>query len=554
MQLNSIHVRMTSCFGAVFLLIGLVLTAYVDWEASEALTEASGKSLLDLGNSSALLIARTMAEREREIVLLSKSHLLTQTDLNDAAMQMWLDQIKKSYQYYAWLGLVAPDGTVLAASDGLLLQQNVSKRPWFQQGLQRTFVGDVHEAVLLANLLGRPLNNEPLRFIDFSAPVYGADQNLRAVIASHVHWSWISDVLASSLDVEAESTGVEAFILGEDGHWIHPQQHIGKLKVPVDLPAAGKFSLAHWGDEGLFLTSRVSILANTSNELGWQLVLRQPIAQALLPLTALQQKLAVIGFVTMMIGMLLAYRLAFQFSRPVAQLVQSAKKIVSGQEDVQFCGQSSLHEVQQLNLALTQMMENLAEKRRALLVANSTLEQQVQMRTTDLLLANETLQALARQDPLTGIHNRRAADERLQAEFLRMKRGENGYSILLMDIDHFKKINDSYGHEVGDDVLKFVAQRLQNTMRATDFIARVGGEEFMVILPQTDESGAKGFAEKLCADVAACKVPIVGKVTISIGGALARPLDPEAEIAVRGADAAMYQAKQAGRNRVMFTV
>ena len=105
------------------------------------------------------------------------------------------------------------------------------------------------------------------------------------------------------------------------------------------------------------------------------------------------------------------------------------------------------------------------------------------------------------------------------------------------------------GHQIGDDVLKFVAQRLQNTMRETDFIARVGGEEFMVILPQTDERGASGFAEKLCTDLAACKVPIVGKVTISIGGAVARPVDQAAEVALRCADAAMYQAKDAGRNK-----
>jgi diguanylate cyclase (GGDEF)-like protein len=410
----------------------------------------------------------------------------------------------------------------------------------------------VHDAVLLANLLGRPLNNEPLRFVDFAAPVYAADHSVKAVISSHVHWSWIGDVLSKSLAAEDNNSGVEAFILAADGNWLYPQHHMGTLAVPEDLPVAGQFGLLNWGLDGLFLTSRVQIHANTSNELGWQLVLRQPIAQALLPLTALQQKLMLICAVSMLVGMILAYRLAFQFSRPVAQLAQSAAQIVSGAELVEFRGQSSLYEVKQLNHALTGMMENLAEKRQALLAANASLEQQVQTRTADLLAANEALQALSRQDPLTGIHNRRAADERLQTEFMRMKRGEFSYALLLIDVDHFKKINDTFGHQIGDDVLKFVAERLQNNMRATDFVARYGGEEFIVILPLADEEGAKVFAEKLCADLASCLVPVVGKVTASFGGVVAKLADTSAETALRAADGAMYQAKQNGRNRVVF--
>ncbi|MBU1439494.1 MAG: GGDEF domain-containing protein, partial [Gammaproteobacteria bacterium] len=116
----------------------------------------------------------------------------------------------------------------------------------------------------------------------------------------------------------------------------------------------------------------------------------------------------------------------------------------------------------------------------------------------------------------------------------------------------FKKINDTFGHQIGDDVLKFVAERLQNNMRATDFVARYGGEEFIVILPLADEEGAKVFAEKLCADLASCLVPVVGKVTASFGGAVAKLADTSAETALRAADGAMYQAKQNGRNRVVF--
>lgn len=552
MQLNSIHVRMTACFGGLLLVFSLALTLYLDRVASAALSNASGQSLLEVSNSAALVLARTMNEREREIALLSNSYLLTQADIDYAAVQSWLDQIKQSYQFYAWLGLAATDGTVLAASDGLLLQQNVTARPWFQQGRTGSFVGDVHEAVLLSKLLGKPLTDEPLRFIDFSAPVYDNKQQLRAVIASHVHWSWVDDVLKKSLASAYSGRGVQAFILTQTAHWLYPEQYIGSLAVPADLPAPGMFSLVSWQDGGLYLTSRVNVTANTSNELGWQLVLRQPISQALLPLTQLQHQLTLMCVLTMLLGMALAYRLAFQFSRPVAQLVQTAELMNSGPGQAQFHSESSLAEVQQLGDALNQMMATLAEKRQALQSANANLEQQVQQRTADLVQANNTLRAISRQDPLTGIPNRRAADERLQQEFQRLQRTAAGYAVLLLDIDRFKSINDTFGHEVGDQVLQFVALQLQQQLRATDFIGRFGGEEFILLLPITDEQGARQFAEKLCLVLSQSQAPVVGSVTASIGGAMAQLSDPAIETALRAADAAMYQAKQTGRNRVVF--
>ncbi len=255
---------------------------------------------------------------------------------------------------------------------------------------------------------------------------------------------------------------------------------------------------------------------------------------------------------TMLLGMVLAYRLAFQFSRPVAQLVQTAGQMNTGPGQAQFRSDSSLAEVQQLGDALNQMMATLAEKRQALQSANANLEQQVQQRTADLVQANNTLRAISRQDPLTGIPNRRAADERLQEEFLRLKRAAVGYALLLLDVDRFKSINDTFGHEVGDQVLKFVALQLQQQLRGTDFIGRFGGEEFIVLLPMVDEKGARQFAEKLCLALSQCQVPVVGTVTASIGGAMAQLTDAAMETALRAADAAMYQAKQTGRNRVVF--
>lgn len=119
-----------------------------------------------------------------------------------------------------------------------------------------------------------------------------------------------------------------------------------------------------------------------------------------------------------------------------------------------------------------------------------------------------------------------------------------------MDIDYFKAINDAYGHETGDQVLRHVATVLKSSLRQTDFIARYGGEEFLAILSETSAEGALKIAEIVRNAVAKQAFPVARQVTVSIGVALALGEDENEEGAVRRADAALYQAKEDGRNAV----
>ena len=171
-------------------------------------------------------------------------------------------------------------------------------------------------------------------------------------------------------------------------------------------------------------------------------------------------------------------------------------------------------------------------------------------RTAALLAANQELEQLAQVDMLTGLHNRRSANARLRLEFLRLKRSSHPYAVLFMDIDYFKAINDTYGHETGDQVLRHVATVLKSSLRQTDFIARYGGEEFLAILSETSAEGALKIAEIVRSAVAKQAFPVTKQVTVSIGVALALGEDESEEGAVRRADAALYQAKEDGRNAV----
>jgi two-component system, chemotaxis family, response regulator WspR len=169
---------------------------------------------------------------------------------------------------------------------------------------------------------------------------------------------------------------------------------------------------------------------------------------------------------------------------------------------------------------------------------------------------NTILQRLSTMDGLTGIPNRRHFDATLQSEWKMGFRQKTPLSVIMIDIDFFKKFNDGYGHQGGDDCLKEVAKALDATIsRPGDFIARYGGEEFVVILPRTDAKGAAVIAEQLRANVEAKHIPhafssVADHVSISLGIATEQPVTSSTpENLLSKADDALYKAKEAGRNR-----
>ena len=162
------------------------------------------------------------------------------------------------------------------------------------------------------------------------------------------------------------------------------------------------------------------------------------------------------------------------------------------------------------------------------------------------------LQEYADRDGLTGIANRRYFEARLRDEYTRWQRYGGDLSILLFDLDHFKKINDQFGHVVGDTVLRDMAQRVSHVVRAQDTFGRFGGEEFALLLPCTPLEDAMLVAEKIRNTIGDKPVDVQGvdvPVTASVGGASARAGVPAYEALINEADAALYSAKRQGRNR-----
>jgi two-component system cell cycle response regulator len=168
-----------------------------------------------------------------------------------------------------------------------------------------------------------------------------------------------------------------------------------------------------------------------------------------------------------------------------------------------------------------------------------------------LLASNRRLEEISRTDALTGIGNRRSFDEELANRFEHARRYGRPLTLVMIDIDHFKEVNDTFGHQTGDAVLQRIARVLQQTTRQSDFVARFGGEEFVVLLPETALLEGLQVAEKIRAAVAADDLQ--PRVTVSAGVAtMPHPHVDSPDALIAAADGALYRAKESGRNRVEY--
>jgi len=185
--------------------------------------------------------------------------------------------------------------------------------------------------------------------------------------------------------------------------------------------------------------------------------------------------------------------------------------------------------------------ERRARMRESVAQATPILDNQRNLRLAETRAAS---------DALTGLPNRRSADETLKRMAAHAGRSVSPLAAILLDLDRFKTVNDRYGHEAGDRALALVGHIISSTLRASDFAARFGGEEFLILLPDTPREGAVTVAEKLRSEIASAEVAGIGAISASLGVAVLPTDAVEADELLRKADRALYTAKETGRNRV----
>lgn len=551
MVFRSFRGRLAVSIGALVMGSGLLLAAWLGQLMAEQRVQAQGRTLQEMARSIGVVLGAGLDDRLAQIESLAGQDLFpyarTLSGVNDGT----LDRIAATRTHYSWIGLVDQGGRVRAATRGMLVGQSVQARAWFQQGLQGTHAGDVHPAKLLATLLPAGADGGPPRFLDFASPVRNAEGLVIGVLGAHVNWDWTRDMIASLAREGDREDGIEVWLLDREGRVIlRPVGVAADAAVPA-LPA-GDAGLAGDAQSG-HLAARAALSAHLApNRLGWTVLVRQPAPLALAP--ALHARAAVwrIGAGIAAVAMLVVWWMAGAFARPLVGMAEAARAIETGAREQPMPRPGGSSELQQLGAALTGMTQALLGRERALREANEQLDARVRQRTAELEHANAELLTLARTDGLTGLPNRRVAEERLLTEWRRHQRHGHEMALLMIDIDRFKQVNDSHGHAAGDAVLKAVGGALLQGCRSSDLVARLGGEEFFVLLPETGAEGSVATAEKLRAAVEALATAPVGRVTVSIGIALSGDGWRNAKAALAAADEALYAAKAGGRNRVVL--
>jgi diguanylate cyclase (GGDEF)-like protein len=277
--------------------------------------------------------------------------------------------------------------------------------------------------------------------------------------------------------------------------------------------------------------------------LGWGVVAETDKSRAFSPIETLQRMtLILVGCLLVGIG-LCAYILGATIVSPLRRLTHGADQVAAGNLAVALPVKTH-SEVGYLIQVFNHMVDRLRRSREELDNVNSELQEK-----------NNKLHQLAITDELTGLFNRKHLIETLNAEVTRSKRNDHSFALLVIDIDHFKLINDTYGHQKGDEVLHRLGNIFNDTVRSCDYVARYGGEEFIVILPEVGTAGGLEVAERIRERVARESINRKGdRITVSIGMAMFAEHGATTELLFQQADKALYAAKTAGRNRVVTAI
>jgi diguanylate cyclase (GGDEF)-like protein len=369
-------------------------------------------------------------------------------------------------------------------------------------------------------------------------PIRAADGSLLGAMGAKIKFDAIEKILASNI----KDPSHELYLVTKRGEILIGSRNLEGPFMDSKLEAATA--------ERLF-TDRVTPLEfrsfhgnsvlgalRTIPGLAWGIVAEKDRAKAYAAITRLRNvTLALIATVLLAIG-LAGYLLGLTIVGPLGRLTKGASKVAGGDLEVNL----PLHghsEVSYLTVVFNEMVGRLRKFRDE----NVTMNQELRVR-------NDELQKLSITDSLTGLYNRAQLSQVLAKELARSQRHLHPFSILMIDIDHFKRFNDTHGHQAGDDMLRRVAEIIRSSLRASDVAARYGGEEFLILLTETEPEKALHFADRLRSEVEGIRSQDKKTATVSVGVASFPDDGDDVESIIREADVALYRCKRRGRNQV----
>jgi diguanylate cyclase (GGDEF)-like protein len=496
---------------------------------------------------------RTLEQATRDVYLLSALPEVQHAS-DPAALRHVLESLQRNFPDYAWIGIAKPDGKVLAATGGLLENRDVTSRPWFHAGQQNVIAEDYHPAALLNKLL--PRTPDPWRFVDVAGPLRDGSGNLRGVLAIHLSWAWARHLARTLLTPASRDFGAEIVVVRSDGVVLLGPEDILEKPIATEslkLAIQGKTGalLERWPDGRSYMTG-YSLTGGSRERSGlhWAVLVRQTEDAAMASAHAFERRALWFSLALAAVLAAGAALLARRIVKPLKVLSHAMEDIsqaAAGAQPARIPEVGGFHEARVLSQALRGLMRNERSHREALERMNAQLEDTVAARTAEL-------QELLMRDALTGLPNRRALMKALPEAMARSARIKRPCAVLFLDMDGFKAINDTRGHEDGDELLRQFGTRILNSIRETDLAVRLAGDEFVVILDTVnDQDEAENKANFLLGQLSRPFVLGSGSVQVgaSIGLALQWPHQAQDPAHLLGrADQAMYEAKRKGKNRV----
>jgi PAS domain S-box-containing protein len=300
--------------GIVF---GLLLTGLMEWRLEKSTRTAALHALHLTSHSIASRLTTDMENREKEVALMAD--LVGRSGVTDpASIRFLLDGLKKREPAYAWIGMTDAAGNVLAATDGLLEGVNVAARPWFAAGQQKSFLGDPHEAKLLAGALKSEVPDEPLRFVDVAAPLTGGGHEPARVFGAHLHWRWVRQVIADALRQTDGGSEFEVLVADRRGQWL----------LKPEGESAGNLAelVSRQQSSDRYIAVQTGIEAGSqSPKLGWTIVVREEAQHAFATLYANRKLMLVFTLLTALMFALTSWLISGPVVRPIVSLADSAR-------------------------------------------------------------------------------------------------------------------------------------------------------------------------------------------------------------------------------------
>ncbi len=395
--------RLATRIGLGLALLALVfstlLSLFIGHNTNAQLHANREQSLVKLADTLANRLDRGMFDRYREIQIVTTLQNIRSSQTPSQQKQELLEKLQETYPDYAWIGLTDTEGHVVASTKGILTGVDVSARPWFIEARSHPYVGDVHEALLLAKLLPNP-SQEPLRFVDIAAPVVDEAGQFQGVLGAHLFWHWAQKVEAELLEPLEELDRVESLILAENGTvLLGPNGLQGQdLEQASALGERSRGAFVKtWPDGNEYLTGFATTEGYRGYPgLGWRVLVRQPTAVAVAPARELQRQILLWGLSLGVLFAGLGWLMVDRITRPLLAIATVADRLRRGESEVTLRVLPGEDEMARLSWSLNKLLNALNSQEQTLLTTNDRLHQELlsRQRVEASLLKSEELSEL----------------------------------------------------------------------------------------------------------------------------------------------------------------